>query len=440
MNHLSLYSNTIPLFYHKKTKYSNIFDYILTFITFILTIIISIHYILELKKRQPYLYHQADTIIHEGNYTFTDFPFYIALTFIKTSTFLPNFTDYLTPYLSYNNREEFHQIILRYCDEKQQKEIRKIFNYPYNLDFIFLCPNFNGKNYTLTSIRNSVRLNEYTFTLSIFKHENVTFPDYEQFELFVLWKESYLDMSDYNNPIKTIGKSKGLFFKNDRFENYRFFYNLNTLNTDKALFFNKKEVINYLTFDSLDYASITNRTYIPGYFYSFITMDIILNSNHHFDHITYMKIPDILTKIVSVYSIIFTFSTKFSGFIRSKSLIIDISNNLNERINNNIINVNNDSNFNNNSNDIVDDRIIKLNCFEYLLPSFLLKKRKNVKLYIQNKKFISSILSVQTLIDFYLRMNNNNINFNFKNEGNNAIINPESNHNELLTKLVDDWG
>ena len=63
-----------------------------------------------------------------------------------------------------------------------------------------------------------------------------------------------------------------------------------------------------------------------------------------------------------------------------------------------------------------------------------------MKLYIQKKKFISSILSVQTLIDFYLRMNNNNINLNFKNEGNNPIINPESNHNELLTKLVDDWG
>ena len=83
MEHLTIYSNPIPLFYHRRKKYANIFDYILTFITIIITIILSGFYYFQLIKKEPYLYHQTDKIENNGNYTFSNLPFFISLLYYK---------------------------------------------------------------------------------------------------------------------------------------------------------------------------------------------------------------------------------------------------------------------------------------------------------------------------------------------------------------------
>ena len=85
-----------------------------------------------------------------------------------------------------------------------------------------------------------------------------------------------------------------------------------------------------------------------------------------------------------------------------------------------IINTINEENRNKkkNSNEIINKRKkkFKLSFFELLLPSFLFRKNQNIKLFNEYKNFFSSIISVKTLINYYLQnsninsINDNNIN------------------------------
>ena len=414
MEHLTLYSTPIPLFYHRRKIYANLFDYILTFITVIITVIILLFYYYKLIKKEPYLYHQLDKIENKANYTFSNLPIYISVVYYPNGLFIdPNI--YFIPHLSYNNRTNYERIELRYCNESELKEIENILNVNLNSTNVFLCPDFKGKEYILKANQNVVRKDNYIFTLSLLKNPNYTLQEYELLQVYFVWNDQYLDMSDYDNPIKKDGKGKAFNFRNDRLEVYNFFFNLKYYESNKGYLIPNKTKTSYLNYDSIEYNSYTNKYVDPMAYYPMMTFNFFLNTKTHTDSITYMKITDILTKVVSIYSVLFKFISIFSKYIRNKSIIIDLTNYV-KTIKNTI----NEENRNKkkNSNEIINKRKkkFKLSFFELLLPSFLFRKNRNIKLFNEYKNFFSSIISVKTLINYYLQnsninsINDNNIN------------------------------
>ena len=411
MEHLTLYSTPIPLFYHRRKIYANLFDYILTFITIIITVIILGFYYYKLIQKEPYLYHQLDKIENKANYTFSNFPIYITVVNYKNLTFFdPNI--HFIPFLLYNNRTNYEIIELRYCNESELKEVENILNVNLKSTKLFLCPDFKGKEYILKATQNVIRSDNYIFTLSLFKNPKYILEDYETLQVYFIWNDQYLDMSDYDNPIKKDGKGKAFNFRNDRLEVYNFFFNLKYYESNKGYLIPNKTKTSYLNYDSIEYYSLTNKYADPKALYQMMNFNFILNTKVHTDSITYMKITDILTKVVSIYSVLFKFISIFSKYIRNKSIIIDLTNYV-KTIKNTINEENQKGRVN--SNEIIKKRKkkFKLSFIELLLPSFLFRKNQNIKLFNEYKNFFSSIISVKTLINYYLQNSNiNNINDN----------------------------
>ena len=436
MEHLILYSNPIPLFYHNRKKYANLFDYILTFITSVILVILLVFYYLKIIKKEPYLYHQIDKIENKANYTLSNLPFYISVVYFPQAIFMDPYL-YFIPYLTYNNRSHYESIPLRYCNESELKEVQKILNTNQNLSYLFICPDFQGKEYILKANQNVIRSDNYFFTFNLFKHPNITLDDYELLELYVIWNDQYLDMSDYDNPIKKEGKGKAFNLRNDRLEVFNFFFNLKYYESNKGNLISNKTTTSYLNYDSIEYISLTNRAAAPGTYYQMITLNFYLNTKVHIDSITYMKITDVLTKVVSIYSVIFKFMSIFSKYIRNKSIIIDLTNYVGA-IKNNINENNQNEKITSNEIIIKKKKKFKLNLIELLLPSFLLRKNQNIKLYKEYKNFFSSLISVETLINFYLQ-NNQNLNINTFNEKNifNQILPLNEQDSELNTHFLD---
>ncbi len=411
MEHLTIYSNPIPLFYHRRKKYANIFDYILTFITIIITIILSGFYYLQLIKKESYLYHQTDKIENNGNYTFSNLPFFISLLYYKRLFFIDPYS-FVIPILSYYNGSKFENITLRYCNESELNELRKILNSTQNLSNLFICPDFQGKEYILKATKNSIRTGNFFFRFNFIKHLNKTKDDHELYDIYVIWKDNYLDTSDYDNPIKNDGKARYFSLRNDRKEVYDFYFNLNYFESNKGYFINNKTKTSYLYYDSIEYSSFSNKYVDPVYFHEqLMTLNIYLNSKVHIDSITYMKFTDILTKIVSILSVIVKFITLIGNYFRNKTMIIDLANYVGS-MKSNINEGNKYEKFDSNEIKIKKKKIFKLNIIEFLLPSFLLKKNSNIKLFKEYKKYIESIICVENLINCYLHNNPNSNDYN----------------------------
>ena len=423
MEHLTIYSNPIPLFYHRRKKYANIFDYILTFITIIITIILSGFYYFQLIKKEPYLYHQTDKIENNGNYTFSNLPFFISLVYYKRLFYVDPYFFFI-PFLSYNYDSKNESIPLRYCNESELNELRKILNSTQNLSNLFICPDFQGKEYILKATKNSVRSGNFFFTFNLFKNRNKTKDDYklyELYDLYVIWKDNYLDTSDYDNPIKNDGKGKYFSLRNDRLEIYNFFFNLHYFESNKGYFINNKTKTSYLYYDSIEYSSYSNKYFDPAAYHEhLITLNIYLNTKVHIDSITYMKFTDILTKIVSILSVIVKFITLIGNYFRNKTMIIDLANYIGS-MKSNINEGNKYEKFDSNEIKIKKKKIFKLNIIEFLLPSFLLKKNSNIKLFKEYKKYIESIICVETLINCYLHNNPNSNDYNINDISLNTI-------------------
>ena len=296
MENLIIYSNPIPLFYHRRKKYVNIFDYILTFITIIITIILSGFYYLQLIKKEPYSYHQIEKIEKNGNYTFSNLPFFISVVYYQRFFFIDPYSLFI-PCLSYNNGTKNESIPLRYCNESELNEVRKIINSNQNLSNLFICPDFKGKEYILKATKSAIRTGNIIFELNLLKNPNKIRDDYELYELYVIWKDHYLDASDYDNPIKIDGKARYFSLRNDRLEVYNFFFNLKYFESNKGYFIQNKTKTSYLNYDSIEYSSISKKHCVPDFDNQLITLKIYLNTKVHTDSISYMKFTDILTKL-----------------------------------------------------------------------------------------------------------------------------------------------
>ena len=410
MENLTIYSNPIPLFYHRRKKYVNIFDYILTFITIIITIILSGFYYLQLIKKEPYLYYQTDKIDNNGNYTFSNLPFFISVVYYHRLLFIDPYSFFI-PHLSFNIGSENENIPLRYCNESELNEVGKIINSNQNLSNLFICPDFKGKEYILKATKSSIRTGNAFFEFNLFKNPNKIRDDYELYELYVIWQDNYLDASDYDNPIKKDGKARYFSLRNERLEVYNLFFNIKYFESNKGYFIQNKTKTSYLNYDSIEYSSTSNKNLDPVFYYQLITLKIYLNTKVHTDSISYMKFTDILTKIVSILSTIVKFISLIGKYFRNKIMIIDLANYVGN-MKSNINEGNKNEKFDSNEIKIEKKKIFKLNVIEYLLPSFLLKKNSNIKLFKEYKKYIESIISLETLINCYLHNNPNSNDYN----------------------------
>ena len=92
-------------------------------------------------------------------------------------------------------------------------------------------------------------------------------------------------------------------------------------------------------------------------------------------------------------------------------MIIDLANYVGN-MKSNINEGNKNEKFDSNEIKIEKKKILKLNVIEFLLPSFLLKKNSNIKLFKEYKKYIESIISLETLINCYLHNNPNSNDYN----------------------------
>ena len=419
MENLIIYSNPIPLFYHRRKKYVNIFDYILTFITIIITIILSGFYYLQLIKKEPYLYHQTDKIENNGNYTFSNLPFFISLVYYKRLFYVDPYLLFI-PFLTYNKGSDFESIPLRYCNESELNELRKMLNSTQNLTNLFICPDFKGKEYILKATKSSIRTGNAFFEFNLFKNPNKIRDDYELYELYVIWQDNYLDASDYDNPIKKDGKARYFSLRNERLEVYNLFFNIKYFESNKGYFIQNKTKTSYLNYDSIEYSSTSNKNLDPVFYYQLITLKIYLNTKVHTDSISYMKFTDILTKIVSILTTIVKFISLIGKYFRNKIMIIDLANYVGN-MKSNINEGNKNEKFDSNEIKIEKKKILKLNVIEFLLPSFLLKKNSNIKLFKEYKKYIESIICVETLINYYLHNNPNSNDYNINDISLNTI-------------------
>ena len=71
------YYNPIQLNYNNKSKYSNIFDVLISILTIITFIIILVYFIFESFSKEPFLYYQNNKIENMANYTFSRLPFFL---------------------------------------------------------------------------------------------------------------------------------------------------------------------------------------------------------------------------------------------------------------------------------------------------------------------------------------------------------------------------
>ena len=283
-------------------------------------------------------------------------------------------------------------------------EVRKIINSNQNLSNLFICPDFKGKEYILKATKSATRTGNYFFEFNLFKNPNKIRDDYELYELYVIWQDNYLDASDYDNPIKKDGKARYFSLRNERLEVYNFFFNIKYFESNKGYFIQNKTKTSYLNYDSIEYSSTSNKNLDPVFYYQLITLKIYLNTKVHTDSISYMKFTDILTKIVSILSTIVKFISLIGKYFRNKIMIIDLANYVGN-MKSNINEGNKNEKFDSNEIKIEKKKILKLNVIEFLLPSFLLKKNSNIKLFKEYKKYIESIISLETLINCYLHNN-----------------------------------
>ena len=440
------YYNPIQLNYNNKSKYSNIFDVLISILTIITFIIILVYFIFESFSKEPFLYYQNNKIENMANYTFSRLPFFFGLVHIKSRLFIKNFHEIMIPFLSYNNKGTHEKIELRYCNESELLELDEYLtgkksenisehnffndytdnnynnNSIQNYTNLFICPDLKGKEYTLKGTQNVVRNDGFIFSFHFIKRRDLEIPiDYEQFELLVVWPDYYFDSLDYDNPIKKKGKSELLLFNNERMEHYSMNYDQNIFISNKGFFFPNKNETTYLSYNSINHKSMTQRLMDEQKEYiSLVTLDIYLTNLIHIDNVRYIKFTDILTKIVSLFSLIKHIFAKLSIKFRNKSIFIDLINHFqnNEIIQKKIYKKNeiNDLNIEN-----IDyhKKKFKLSLCQYLLPTYFYKNNPKIKLFNLYKEFFLKRISVETLI--YVSLQNDNFYYTNHDKSKNSI-------------------
>ncbi len=455
------YFKSFQLNYKCKPKYSNNFDIIISIISIISFILTLIYYINESFSKEPYLYYQNEKIENMANYTFSRLPFFIGLVDIQKKQFITNFGELIAPYLIYNNKSVYTELRIRACNETENLEIQELltgkknenkseYNFlndystinhsnksnQTNAPYLFICPDLDGKEYILKGTQNVLRNDGYIFSFHFLKRRNLPFEiDYERYQLFVVWPDYYFNSLDYNNPIKKIGKSELFLLKNQTMEHFSMNYQQNKFISNKGFFIQKKNEINYLSYDSIDHKSYTQRLFDQEKeFISLVTLDIYLTNKIHIDYIQYIKFTDVLTKVVSLFSFIIQIFSKMSTLIRNKTIYIDLINNFqdNEIINKKIFHDKNNNEL------ILDVKFLnnkknkyKLSLCQYILPTIFFKNNSRIKLYKLYKDFFVKAISIETLINASLQIND----FNYSNhEKLNNIVNNSVFQNEDYEK------
>lgn len=456
-----LYYKTISLNYDSRPKFSNKFDIFLSILSLIFLISITIFYFFQMTNKEPYIFYQGRKIENKANFTFTRLPFFIGLIDIQSHQFIKNFAEYIIPFLSYNNRKQYEKILIRPCNKSELLEFQEIvngkkennsnniyndiFNYNNNnsnnenQDYALLCPDLQNKEYILKGTQNVLRTDGFVFTFQFIKNRNYTI-DYERLELLFVWPDLYLDSLDYDNPIKKVGKSELFFFMNERLEHYNIYFDQNNFTTNKGYFSHIINSTNYLSLNSISHFSITNRIIDETTHYlSLITIDIYLTPTVNINIITYRKFSDILTKIVSFFSILHKIFSILSSSFRNKSMIIRLINHFEN--NENIKKINKE--FDNDFKDSIEEYLevkqkqFKLRFYEYLLPNCLLKKDKHFLLYQKYQNLFNKILNVENIIRTYLENNSQYTPYPHYNINNSELIDHDSG-NSVDERLITD--